>query len=65
MIKFIENEDEVKRKLSLKLHPTLEKIKIMKKYRLGLVVVLSLLLVSVMSITSFASVEINKENRTA
>lgn len=64
MIKLIENEDEFKRKLPLKLHPTLERMKIMKRYKLSIIGVLSLVLVSLISVTSFANVEINKDNRT-
>lgn len=64
MIKLIENEDELKRKLPLKLNPTLKRMNIMKKYKLSVAGVMSLALVSLISITSFANVEIDRENTT-
>lgn len=64
MMKLAEKKYYEKRDLPLKMHPTLERIIIIKNYKVKISGVICLVLVMLLSITSFASVEIVNDNTT-
>lgn len=64
MMKLAEKKYYEKRDLPLKMHPTLERMIIIKNYKVKISGVMCLVLVMLLSITSFASVEIANDNTT-
>lgn len=64
MMKLAEKKYYEKRDLPLKMHPTLERMIIIKNYKVKISGILCLVLVVLLSITSFASVEIANDNTT-
>lgn len=65
MMKLAENDHYEKRDLPLKMHPTLERMIIIKNYKVKISGVICLVLAMLLSITSFASVEVASDNTTA